>query len=393
MSSRPKSFFERGARRLHDVVLLAELLHRLEQVVEVQHERGDRTDGDDALIGEVSAQPDHAHDGDDADAFHEREVAGRDAQRRQVRLVLRFVGEPEPLRERRDAPERLDDAHAGQTLLQGGEVRADALAHLEVGTVRFTPEPARHQHHRRHDHESAHRKRPTQDEEHHHRAGEQQEVGHHRGEPGLDELLERVDVGRHPRHEPSRLFLLEEVEAQAQQVAEHSDAQVAEEVLAETSGQQDCVATKHERDECRHDVEQRGAVERGRVVLQQALVDPPAHQRRTREQAEHLTHDAEPGEHRVDPYRSQHRQGPPQHAATLTALEPVLLGDHRARRHQGDPSSTGTVAATGWWCSACASTARYRTDRASSSSCVPCSATPPPSSNTTRSANAIVAGR
>ena len=53
------------------------------------------------------------------------------------------------------------------------------------------------------------------------------------GEPDLHELLERVDVGRHARHEPAGLLAFEEVEAEVEQVAEHAHAEVAQERLAD----------------------------------------------------------------------------------------------------------------------------------------------------------------
>ena len=82
---------QRRARRLHDVVLLAQLLDRLEQVVEVQHEGGNGADGDDALLGEVAPEADDPRGRGDAEPLHEREVPGGDAEGLDVGLELRLV--------------------------------------------------------------------------------------------------------------------------------------------------------------------------------------------------------------------------------------------------------------------------------------------------------------
>ena len=75
---------------------MAELLHRLEQVVEVQHERGHRADGDDALVGEPPTDTHDRRDADDPEVLDEREVAHRDPGRLHVRVVLGLVGLLEP---------------------------------------------------------------------------------------------------------------------------------------------------------------------------------------------------------------------------------------------------------------------------------------------------------
>ena len=216
----PEQLVQRGAGLLHDVVLLAELLDGLEQAVEVEHEGGDGADADDALVGEEPTEPDDDRGGRDPERLHEREVAGGDPDRLHVRFVLRLVRGTEPTGERLLPTEGLHDPHARQTLLQRRQVGADALANVEVGAVRLTPEPARREHGRRHDDERAERELPAQDEDHDDRPEEHQHVHRHRGEPGLHELLQRVDVGRHARDEAPGLLTLEEVEPEVEQVPE-----------------------------------------------------------------------------------------------------------------------------------------------------------------------------
>ena len=166
--------------------------------------------------------------------------------------------------------ERLHDPDALEALLQRREVLADRLAHLEVGDVRAPPEPAGRDHHRRDDHEHAEAELPAQREDHDHRADEDQEVLDEHHEPGADELLQRVDVGGHARHEPAGLLPVEEVERERRDVAEHLLAQRAEEPLAGPAHQPDHPAAEHEAEDRDDEVRDRGAVQRGGVLRRRA---------------------------------------------------------------------------------------------------------------------------
>ena len=138
---------QRGARRLHRVVELAELLDRLEQVVEVQHEREHGADRDDRLVDEQPADADDHRDAEHAGELDEREVLRRDAHRLEVRLVLGLVrpaeaADPAPL--------------AGRTPARRGRLRAPPAA--SRGSRRSPRAPrgrrrsTRRRNHRRRDH-------------------------------------------------------------------------------------------------------------------------------------------------------------------------------------------------------------------------------------------------
>ena len=64
VSSSSKSLFSAGAGRLHDVEQLAELLDRLEQVGEREHEEGDRADGELAVVHPPAADADDERGGE-----------------------------------------------------------------------------------------------------------------------------------------------------------------------------------------------------------------------------------------------------------------------------------------------------------------------------------------
>ena len=123
-----EQLLERGAGLLERVVQLAQLLDRLEQVVQVQHEGGHRAHGDDVGGHERAADADDDRDAGDTCELDDREVLRRDAHRLDVGVVLRLVRLLEATGERPLAGERLHDPHPRQALLQGGEVLSDAVA-------------------------------------------------------------------------------------------------------------------------------------------------------------------------------------------------------------------------------------------------------------------------
>ena len=76
-------------------------------------------------------------------------------------------------------------------------------------------------------------------DDHDHRAGEQEDVLHEQHETLRDQLLHRVDVGRHAGDDLAGLLPLEEVERQRHQVVEQPLAQLAQERLADRGDEQD----------------------------------------------------------------------------------------------------------------------------------------------------------
>ncbi len=146
---------ERRGRRLHRVVELAELVDRLEEAVQPQHERGDGADGHDTTRREPTAVPDDHRGARDTRVLDDREVLRRDANGVHVRVVLVFVRAVELAGERLFAPERLHHPHPFEALLQRAEVRRDAVAHLEVRLVGDPAEPPAPEVDGRDDHEDA----------------------------------------------------------------------------------------------------------------------------------------------------------------------------------------------------------------------------------------------
>ena len=140
---------QRGAGRLHDVEQLGELLDRLEQVGEREDEEGDRADRERAVVHPPAADADRDGGGEQPGQLDDRQVPGRDLHGAHVGVEQAPVAELEAGRLDVLAPERLDDADAGDALLQLRQRVADAVAHVEVGRVGLALEADAGQHHER----------------------------------------------------------------------------------------------------------------------------------------------------------------------------------------------------------------------------------------------------
>ena len=284
------------------------------------------------------------------------------------------------------------------------EVGGDAIAHFEVGLVRDPAEPAAREVHRRHDDQHAERELPRHQHDDDDRADEQEDVLDEQHEALRDELLHRVDVGGHARHDPAGLLGLEVVERQRHQVIEQAVAQLAQERLADARDEQDRQAAEEEAanamNEVEHDREVQRARRRGREspwsMPYRTSAGPASSVPDLRDQ-----HDHDEGD--LPPVRPQHPQQPAQHPLAPRRATASRRGRRRpsARRLSRPPPPPPLTPATRLRPRSRrpARPRRARAPRgtralvASSPSCVPSATTRPSSSSTTRSASAIVAGR
>ena len=170
----------------------------------------------------------------DAEELDGREEAGRDLDRLEVGVELRLVRRVEPLEVRVLLAVRLDDAHAREALpaawrgcARSGRARRGTPCSTRGGTS------ARRSSSGIEEHDHAQCELPRQQEDPRQRAEEEQDVLGEPEDADLDELLERVDVRGHARHEHAGLLTLEEVEPERHHVVEHPLAEVLEERLAD----------------------------------------------------------------------------------------------------------------------------------------------------------------
>ena len=127
---------ERGGRGEERVVELRELLHRVEEVREVEREGEQRPDREAPVDDERAAEAEHDRRRDRREHVDGGEVEAVQDDRLVVRLAVALVDAAEGRLARRLARERLHDAHARDVLGERRRDEPEALAHAPVRAVR-----------------------------------------------------------------------------------------------------------------------------------------------------------------------------------------------------------------------------------------------------------------
>ncbi len=332
---------QRRPRRLQDVEELTELLDRLEEIGEGQHEEGDGAHRDRVVEHQPATDEDDGGGGAQPGELDDRQVPGLHLHRGHVGVVEGAVATTEVADLDLLAGEGLDDPHPGDALLEVGKGRADAVPHHQVGPVRVALEADARHHHEGHRHQAHQQQLPGDDGQGGEGEGQQQGVRHEHEQADLDQLLQRLDVGGHPRDHDAGLLAVVEGHGQPQQVGEHAVAEVLEERLADQADLQDHQPV----DDIAHgggdDVTDDGQVEGGGVALGQALVDGEAHEERPGEHRGRPHHEQQARHHDPAAVGAEHAEGPAQHPARLAGVEHVLLGDAGLTPHRQPPPSRG----------------------------------------------------
>jgi hypothetical protein len=337
---------QRRSGRLQRVEELAQLLHRLEEVREIEHEGGHGAEGDGTAVHHPAAEVDDGGGAHDAGALDHGEVPDRDPHRVHVGVEEFVVAGLEPPGLPLLPGEGLDDPQARQAFLEAREHRADAVAHDEVGGVGEALEPDAGHHHHGQGHEGDQRQLPRHDHQHGQRHDQQQAVAEEQDEADLHELGEGLDVGRHAGHEDAGLLPVEEGHGERLEVGEDAHPQVAEEPLAHQVDDDDQRPVRDVGEGGDDDVGDDRHVERPDVVLPQPVVDAVPDEGGT-------------GHHRGRPQHHEgraERQGAPraevppraaQHPLGRRRVELVLLADAAAGEapaapHELVPAGSGS---------------------------------------------------
>ena len=216
---------DRDLRLLVRVEHLRQLLNRREEQVEIQQERDDVGHGHRPVRHEHAADTQHDDARDVGEEVDEREVDRDESLRVDAGIAVSGGHGLEILLVALLAHERLRHAHARQSLLQVGVDGRDVLACRFVRTRRLMTEPQRgddqgRQHHAGYDGEAR-----VDEHERDADTDERDEVDERVHQAVLEQLRQRVDVGRHAGHDPTRHLVLVVVDAESLQVREHLDAQ------------------------------------------------------------------------------------------------------------------------------------------------------------------------
>jgi hypothetical protein len=175
--------------------------------------------------------------------------------------------------------EGLDDAHAGQVLVQAGQGVADQLAYLGVGAARGVPVASGRYHdgHQGQHHDQAQQGRHDHEDDDH--GDEEPDAGHKTGQAALDQAFQHVDVGGHAGQELARALRLEKPEGLGQEVGENLLTKVVEVLLADPRDLEGLQPGEHEVGRADHDVGHAGDGHRPHgLVVDEAVVDGPPNQ-------------------------------------------------------------------------------------------------------------------
>lgn len=227
---------ERDGGLLVAVEDLRELLDGGEEQVDVEEVGDQGADGQRAVVDPARADDHHRGGGDGGQQLDEREVDGDQPLAAYPGLAvvvtaLGVAGDPVVL-----AAEGLDDPEAGDGLLEVGVDGADAGPGQFVRLDAAAPEEEGADDQHGQGGEDDQGELDVQDEQRDHDA-EEGDHGDERGDQsGLQERGERVDVRRHPGHDPAGQLALVVVEAEALELGEDLQAERVEDAFAGPAG-------------------------------------------------------------------------------------------------------------------------------------------------------------
>ena len=227
---------QRGDGRKEHVVELRELLHRVEEVREVEREREQRPDRHLVVDQQVAAVPQHDRGRERREEIDRREVDPVEDDGLVVRLAVTVVDTTETLLVHGLACERLHDAHASDVLGERRGDEADPLSDAPVRTVRTDAEPGGRERDKRHDRQRREREPPVEDQQDDRGPDEQKRVLDEARDAVGDELVERFDVVRDPADDRAGAVALEKAEREPLQVREQPVAQVGEHAFSDPAG-------------------------------------------------------------------------------------------------------------------------------------------------------------
>ena len=228
---------ERRRRGEERVVELGELLHGIEEVLDVEHEREERSQRQRAAEVEVPAVAEHNGERDRREQVDEREVEPVQDDGLHVRLAV-ASGHRAEVRVSRLLPrERLKHAHARDVLGERGSDKAEALSDRSVGACRPRPEDRGSDAHERQHRARCERKPPVQDEEDDRGAEQRERVLDEARHAVRDELVDRLHVVRQAADDHARAVSLVEAERELLKVLEEAVAEVGENPLADPAGE------------------------------------------------------------------------------------------------------------------------------------------------------------
>ena len=129
--------------------------------------------------------------------------------------------------------EQLHRRHAVDVLVEKGVDARDPQAHFPVRLAHVPPEPLRQNEDQRQHREGNQRKPPVHPQQRHHDADEHEQIAERGDDARREQIVDDVDVGRHPRHQPADGVPIVERQIQPLQVRVNLHAHVEHDALAD----------------------------------------------------------------------------------------------------------------------------------------------------------------
>ena len=228
-----RQLLQRRSGGLEHVVELRQLLQRVEELAQVEHERGQHSQRHLSLREQVPAVQQHRGRREPAEQVDRRPEGRHQRVRPDVGVAVAGVDVLEDLLVARLAPERLHRADAAKRLDVVHDHEHDRHPHRAIGACGVDPEPVREPEHDRHDDERHHAEPQVEVQKD---GGDRDHRDHRRddrGQPRRQQLVQRVDVRGEPGDDAPRRVALVEGQRQLLDMREKHPAQVEQDVGAD----------------------------------------------------------------------------------------------------------------------------------------------------------------
>ena len=310
---------------LEDVELLGEVADGLEEASRVLEEGDEDAERHDSAAGPAAADVDDQRAGQRGQRLDHRVEQRVVEDRLDIGIAVIAIDRVETLERAALLSEQLHRRHTGQVLLQKRVDLRDQAAHLPIRLAHVLAEPLRRRQNARQDDERHQRQTPVHPEHRGDDAEEREHVAEHRHHTRREQVVERVDVGRHARHHAADRVFVVEREVELLQVAVDLDPDGAHDALPGHLHHHRLHVLEQKVQDQQPEEDRRDLLQADDVLVLDVVVDRRLRQPRLREFDQRTAHDGDKGDGHRDPMRPQILQQPPHQPRVVRLPDNVVL--------------------------------------------------------------------
>ena len=251
----------------------------------------------------------------------------------------------EPIEVRGFAAEQVHGRHPGDVLLQEGVDPRDAGADFTVRLAHVAPEPLGHDDDQRQHREGHRREPPVHRDQHDQDAGQHHDVAEHRDHAGREQIVQRVDVARHPRHQPSDGVPIVVAEAEPLELRVDLQPEVEHDPLAQHLGHPGLSELEQERHHEQREERQGDARDARQIAGGDVAIDGELGEPRLRELHQRTRDDRHQAEAHVQPCTAAGTRAAAASGGSRRLCRERPLRACRSRESSAGTSSTSQQAA------------------------------------------------